>query len=121
MAIIYTNTRSQKRKPSIKQLRSREEHMKYLASMGYTPGMKIERTAELPKYEYRRVTSDSIPGGGGFKKSVEDYKWKKDREESASTIKEIEHKKSRLAPAFNKGAVQYVTDGTDPRYIGKKV
>lgn len=121
MAIFYTSTSSPKRKPSIKQLRSKEEHMKYLASLGYTPGMRIERTAELPKYEYRRVTSDRIPGGGGFKRSVEDYKWKKDQEESAATIKEIERKKTRLAPAYSKGAVQYVTDGADPRYIGKKV
>lgn len=121
MAIFYTNTSSPKRKPSIKQLRSKEEHMKYLASLGYTPGMRIERTVELPKYEYRRVTSDRIPGGGGFKRSVEDYKWKKDQEESAATIKEIERKKTRLAPAYSKGAVQYVTDGADPRYIGKKV
>ena len=121
MAIMYLNNTSKKRKPSIRQLRSREEHMKYLASLGYTPGMKIERTAELPKYEYRRVTSDSIPGGGGFKRSVEDYKWRKDQEESKATIQEIERKKSCLAPAYNKGAVQYVTPGTDPRYIGKKV
>lgn len=121
MAIFYTSTRSSKRKPSIKQLRSKEEHLAYLKSLGYTPGMRIERTAELPKYEYRRVTSDRIPGGGGFKRSVEDYKWKKDQEESAATIKEIERKKTCLAPAYNKGAVQYVTAGTDPRYIGKKV
>ena len=121
MAIIYTNTRSPKRKPSIRQLRSKEEHTKYLASLGYTPGMHIDRTAELPTYEYRRVTSDSIPGGGGFKKSVEDYKWKKDVTETSATIKEIERKKSRLAPAYSKGAVQYITDGAEPKYIGKKV
>jgi hypothetical protein len=99
MAIFYTSTRSPKRKPGIKQLRSKEEHLAYLKSLGYTPGMRIEKTAELPKYEYRRVTS----------------------EESAATIKEIERKKTCLAPAYNKGAVQYVTAGTDPRYIGKKV
>lgn len=121
MALIYTNTSSPRKKPSIRQLRSKEEHLAYLKSLGYTPGMRIERTAELPKYSYTRVTSDRIPGGGGFKRSVEDYKWKKDKEESAATIKEIERKKSRLAPAYSKGAVQYVTDGADPRYIGKKV
>lgn len=119
--IIYVKDSSKRKKPSVKLQRAKEDHLKYLASLGYTPGMRIERTAELPKYEYRRVTSDRIPGGGGFKRSVEDYKWKKDQEESAATIKEIERKKTRLVPAYNKGAVQYVTDGTDPRYIGKKV
>lgn len=120
-SIIYVKNSSKRKKPSVKQTRAAEEHTKYLASLGYVPGMRIERTAELPKYEYRRVTSDRIPGGGGFKRSVEDYKWKKDQEESAATIKEIERKKKCLAPAYNKGAVQYVTSGTDPRYIGKKV
>ena len=121
MALIYTNTRSPKRKPSLKQLRSRDEHLAYLKSLGYTPGMRIERTAELPTYSYRRVTSDAIPGGGGYKKSVEDYKWRRDSEESRATIEEIERKKKCLAPLYSKGAVQYVTAGTDPRYIGKKV
>jgi hypothetical protein len=121
MALIYTNTRSPKRKPGIKQLRSKEEHLAYLKSLGYTPGMRIERTTELPKYEYRRVTSDRIPGGGGYKKSVEDYKWKKDQEESAATIKEIERKKTCLAPLYSKGPVQFITEKSDPKTIGKKV
>lgn len=120
-SILYVKNSSKRRPLGVKAQRAREEHMKYLESLGYTPGMRIERTAELPKYSYTRVTSDRIPGGGGFKRSVEDYKWKKDKEESAATIKEIERKKTCLAPAYNKGAVQYVTAGTDPRYIGKKV
>jgi hypothetical protein len=29
-------------------------------------------------------------------------------------------KSKRLAPAYNKGAVQYVSDETDPKTIGRK-
>ena len=56
-----------------------------------------------------------------FKKSVDDWKWKRDREETAETIKEIERKKTRVAPAYNKGATQYITDGADPTTLGRKV
>ncbi len=33
---------------------------------------------------------------------------------------EVERKKKRIAPMYNKGAYQYVTDGTDPKDIGRK-
>lgn len=41
-----------------------------------------------------------------------------DREQEAQ--KEIERKKKRVAPAYNKGAYQYVTEETDPKDIGRK-
>ena len=44
-----------------------------------------------------------------------------DREETAETIKEIERKKTRVAPAYNKGATQYITDGADPTTLGRKI
>lgn len=34
--------------------------------------------------------------------------------------KEIEKKKLRVAPAFNKGGYQYITDETDPSDLGRK-
>ena len=40
------------------------------------------------------------------------------REQEA--LKEIERKKKRTAPAYSKGGYMYITDGTDPRDIGKK-
>ena len=59
--------------------------------------------------------------GNGFKRSVDDYKWKKGREELPSTIREIEKKKTRLAPVANKTGYQYITDGADVETLGKKV
>lgn len=56
----------------------------------------------------------------GFKKSIDDYKWKKDKNESIETIKEIEKKKERIAPAYSKGAYQYITNETNLTDIGRK-
>ena len=41
--------------------------------------------------------------------------------ESAEVRDQILAKSTRLAPAFNKGAVQYITDESDPRFLGRKV
>jgi len=41
--------------------------------------------------------------------------------ESAEVRDQILAKSTRLAPAFNKGAVQYITEESDPRFLGRKV
>ena len=120
MALVYTKTSSGRKKPSKKVLRMREERKAYFAAV--LKGSRKERPINLPEPLPRKELpplSNSV--GNGFKRSVDDYKWKRDREESAATIKEIERKKTRVAPAFNKGAVQYLTDGTDPATIGRKI
>lgn len=65
-------------------------------------------------------TSADIPGNC-FRKDIDDYKWKRNRQESKTTIQEIENKKTRLAPLYNKGPVMYIDDGIEPIYIGKKI
>jgi hypothetical protein len=61
-----------------------------------------------------------IPGNC-FRKDIDDYKWKRNRQESKTTIQAIENKKTRLAPLYNKGPVMYIDDGIEPIYIGKKI
>ncbi len=120
MALVYTKTSSGRKKPSKKTLRLREDRKAYFASV--LKGSVKERPINLPEPLSRKELpplSNSV--GNGFKRSVDDYKWKRDREESAATIKEIERKKTRVAPAYNKGAVQYLTEGTDPATIGRKI
>jgi hypothetical protein len=120
MALVYTKTSSGRKKPSKKTLRLREERKAYFKSI--LKGSTKERPINMPEpYQPKNAVPLSNSVGNGFKKSVEDYKWKRDREESAATIKEIEKKKTRVAPAYNKGAVQYLTDGTDPATIGRKI
>lgn len=63
--------------------------------------------------------SNNIPGSC-FKRSIDDYKWKRETYEKTSTIKQIEEKKKRLAPMANKMPYQYITDETDPTFLGKK-
>ena len=120
MALVYTKTSSGRKKQSKKVLRLREERKTFFSTI--LNGSRKERPINLPEPLPRKELpplSNSV--GNGFKRSVDDYKWKRDREESVATIKEIERKKTRVAPAYNKGAVQYLTDGTDPATIGRKI
>lgn len=120
MALVYTKTSSGRKKPSKKVLRLREERKVFFSAI--LNGSRKERPINLPEPLPRKELpplSNSV--GNGFKRSVDDYKWKRDREETVATIKEIERKKTRVAPAYNKGAVQYLTDGTDPATIGRKI
>lgn len=50
--------------------------------------------------------------------SYEDEEMAK-REQTAQA--EIERKKLRVAPMYNKGAYQYITDDTDPKTLGRKI
>jgi hypothetical protein len=38
------------------------------------------------------------------------HKWKRGATESEVTVEEIRRKASRIAPAYNKGALQYLPD-----------
>jgi hypothetical protein len=120
MALVYTKTSSGRKKPSAKTLRLREERKAYFKTVLRNSGK--ERPINMPEPMQVKILpplSNSV--GNGFKRSVEDYKWKRDREESVATAKAIEEKKKRLAPIYSKGPVQYLTEGVDPNTLGKKV
>jgi hypothetical protein len=68
-------------------------------------------------------TTYSLSNGfakSGFKQSIDDHRWKRDREESKATIDAIERKKKSVAIAYNKGGYQYLPNKDDAKYIGKK-
>lgn len=120
MTLIYTKTSSGRKKPSKKILRLREERKAYFKSV-LKDSVK-ERSINMPEPAVKKQLaplSNSV--GNGFKRSVDDYKWKRDREESAATVKAIEEKKKRLAPIANKAGYQYITDGADVETLGRKV
>jgi hypothetical protein len=125
--LIYTRQTSGRRKPSQSKrfLQLKEEHKKFLESVGYTGKRKnVDRSYNIPnlKDEPRGAPlSNAIPAGGGYKRSIDDHKWRRGRTESDATIAEIERKKTRVAPAFNKGATMYVSDGMDPASLGRKI
>jgi len=120
MALVYTKTSSGRKKPSKKVLRLREERKTFFSTILKDKPRK-ERTLNIPEREVKKLSPLSNSVGNGFKRSVDDYKWKRDREETVATIKEIERKKTRVAPIYSKGPVQYLTEGTDPNTLGKKV
>ena len=121
--IIYANTKSKRRKPSKKQIRLNESHAEYIKSLGCrSVSNEVDRSYNMPE----PIVKKSLPSlsnavGNGFKRSVDDYKWKRGCEESAATIKAIEEKKKRLAPIANKTGYQYITDGADVETLGRKV
>lgn len=119
--LIYTRQSSGRKKPSKKAERLRQERKDFFAAI--LANKTRERPNNMPDLSTESKAapiSNTIPGYG-FKKSVNDWKWKRNREESAETIKEIERKKTRVAPAYNKGATQYITDGADPTTLGRKI
>ena len=119
--MIYTRQTSGRKKASKKTLQLREQRKDFFGAI--LANKKRERPNNMPDLSVEQRTSpcsNSIPGYG-FKRSVDDYKWKRDKEESAATIAEIERKKTRVAPAYNKGATQYITEGTDPTHLGRKI
>jgi hypothetical protein len=120
MAILYTHNRSSRKKPSAKALRLREERKVYFSAILKDRPRK-ERTLNIPERIVKDLPPLSNSVGNGFRRSVEDYKWKRDREESAATVKAIEEKKKRLAPIANKTGYQYITDGADVETLGKKI
>lgn len=125
--LIYTRQSSgrKKRSQSKRFLAAQEEHKKFLESHGfYGTRRKSKPLYNMPDLSCESKAapvSNNLHASGGFKKSVDDWKWRRDREESAETIKEIERKKTRIAPAYNKGATMYITDETDPVSLGRKV
>ena len=97
---------------------AQEEHAKFLKKMGIP---KRHKLGGVP-YDMER-TNQKLPPlsnslGNGFVKSVDDWKWK-GKQEKPETIREIEAKRKRVAPAYNKGATQYITDGADTKDIGR--
>lgn len=53
-------------------------------------------------------TSDRIPGSAPAKDLLHAHKWKKGVEETEATQREMRRKATQIAPAYNKGALQYL-------------
>ena len=58
-------------------------------------------------------TSDRIPGSALAKDLLHKHKWKEGAKETDATVREMRRKATRIAPAYNKGALQYLPKGID--------
>jgi hypothetical protein len=75
---------------------------------GAKPSPLVARTWERrPKLA---PTSDRIPGPAAAGDFLHAPKWKRAAAENEATLKEIRRKASKIAPAYNKGALQYLPD-----------
>ena len=124
--IIYTKQSSgwKRKKASKKLLQARKAHDSFLNTLGIVKtGCKPAPEYSFPDLSVKSMpaTSDNLYNTGGFKRTVDDWKWRKERQETAETIKEIERKKTRTAPIWNKGSYQYITDGEDTKTLGRKI
>lgn len=129
MAIIYTHQRSGKhRLPQTKRLQqAKAEHTRFLASIGISVPQKRQKRLNNPDnmpdltvISNAAPLSNTIPGNS-TKKSVDDYKWRRDSNERKEVIEEVERKKRRVAPYTNKGAYMFVTDADDAKSLGRKI
>jgi hypothetical protein len=66
------------------------------------------------------VLSNSMVGKGGFRRDPLAHRWKRGREESIATIREIEAKKTRIVSLVNKQGYSYITPESDPHTFGRK-
>ena len=77
---------------------------------------------EIPSYKTESNAPLSNGFGNCYKRDIlNEHKWKRDRQETKETVAEIQRKAARTAPAFSKGAYQYVTDEADIKTLGRKV
>jgi hypothetical protein len=58
-------------------------------------------------------TSDRIPASALAKDLLHKHKWKQAAKETEATVREMRRKATQIAPAYNKGALQYLPKGID--------
>jgi hypothetical protein len=127
LPIYYTTNNTRKRKartPTQAMIESQRLTQELLNKVGYHKPTKSTKkfTYSLTCESNAAPLSNTIPGGIAAKRDIRtDHKWKRDHEEKPETIKAIEDKANRIAPAYNKGATQYITDGTEAKYLGRKI
>jgi hypothetical protein len=123
MKIIYVHDRSKKRTPSkSKKLETiMVEHKRFLASVGYTgvkPRLhKVPNKPVTQKAEITPVKSLQEMVAPCLKRDI----FERTRNESEKVKEAIRQKAARTAPSYNKGALQYITDGDNLKTLGKKI
>jgi hypothetical protein len=65
----------------------------------------------LPRRTKLPPTSDRIPGSAPSRDLLHAHKWKQGVRETVATTLEMRRKARRIAPAYNKGALQYLPSG----------
>ena len=123
--LTTTKYSSKKKKSNSKRLAESEaKHNAWLAKQGLTPNqLKLKkefvgnvRINTKPDLTTSNPYQLSNSVGNGYKKGIMENLHK----ESPEVQKEIMAKAARTAPAYSKGAYQYITPGADLSDVGKK-
>ena len=123
--LTTTKYGSKKKKSNSKRLAESEaKHNAWLAKQGLTPNqLKLKkefvgnvRVNIKPDLTTSNPYQLSNSVGNGFKKGIMENLHK----EAPEVQREIMAKAARTAPAYSKGAYQYITPGADLSDVGKK-
>lgn len=119
---LTTTNYNPKRKLNAKQKRAVEEHEAWLRSRGIGAKTKTEKRAASPNSipDYRAGSRASVPLGNKLGNGYQTGVMVNLKNESIATQTEILAKAKRIAPAFSKGAYQFITPGTDLSDLGNK-
>ena len=109
----FQQTASRKKKAAretaVRALRQTKARLGIVGSSslkGVTPDPLIVDThRRTPK---TAPTSDRIPGSAAAKDLLHEHRWKQGAEETETTVREMRRKATQIAPAYNKGALQYL-------------
>lgn len=108
------------------QQKEESARKKLLAALAPRSNKEISLHA-IPTYEYddpsqaRTIASANAPARTKKPKPVNYEDNPELAEREAKAQKEKDHKRKRLAPAYNKGPVMYITDDTNPAELGRKL
>lgn len=107
--------------------KAESDHDAWLRKQGVHPDQLCQRKSNgkalvtsIPDYgvarKDRAQLSNNLAVSGGYRRTIMDNLHK----ESPAVQQAILEKASRLAPAYSKGAYQYISPGTDLSDVGKK-
>ena len=119
---LTTSRYNGKTKLNAKQRRALEEHEAWLKKQGIGSKTKTEKRVASPHEipDYRAGSRGVVPLGNNIGNGYQTGVMVNLHKESPKTQKEILAKAKRLAPAYSKGAYQYITPGSDVVDLGKK-
>ena len=102
-------------------------HEKWMAKKGLFVKKKTKKQLSgvgFPDYSIDKrdlKPSNVIPGGVAAKRDIQtDHLWKTGQTETSRVIEEIHNKANRIGPAYNKGGMQYLTEGHDFTKDGRR-
>jgi len=128
------NTNKTKKKPTAAQLKAKAEHEAWQRKNGVHLD-QLGKTHNVSKKlkPYLSIDKTSAPCSNGFapggaKKSVFDSRWQGTydddpnmAEREAEALRKADALKSAVAPAYSKGAYQFITKNTDLKTLGRKI